>query len=88
MSSSGHTSLQPTQSGCACAGWQAEVQIPSPPPGAPYVWLSEAVPHDALFPLCSLIVHHGGAGTTHAALAVGVLPCAPPSLLGARRARI
>jgi sterol 3beta-glucosyltransferase/vancomycin aglycone glucosyltransferase len=27
--------------------------------------------HGALFPVCSLVVHHGGAGTTHAALAAG-----------------
>ena len=48
-----------------------ELQLEEPPPGASYVWLSEAVPHGVLFPLCSLIVHHGGAGTTHAALAAG-----------------
>jgi UDP:flavonoid glycosyltransferase YjiC (YdhE family) len=28
-------------------------------------------PHRHLFPLCSAIVHHGGAGTTHAALRAG-----------------
>ncbi len=83
-----HTGKHPSRNGCACAGWQAEVHFPGPPSGAPYVWLSETVPHDVLFPLCSLIVHHGGAGTTHAALAAGMLPCALPSRLGARRARM
>jgi len=28
--------------------------------------------HSAVFPLCSLVIHHGGAGTTHTALAAGV----------------
>jgi sterol 3beta-glucosyltransferase len=31
----------------------------------------DSVPHDWLFPCCSLIVHHGGAGTTAAALRSG-----------------
>ena len=31
-----------------------------------------AVDHRALFPRASLVVHHGGAGTTHAAVAAGV----------------
>ncbi|KNE72403.1 hypothetical protein AMAG_16886 [Allomyces macrogynus ATCC 38327] len=39
-----------------------------------------AEPHAALFPLCRVIVHHGGAGTSMAALAAGVpaviTPCA------------
>jgi UDP:flavonoid glycosyltransferase YjiC (YdhE family) len=30
-----------------------------------------AAPHARLFPLASLVVHHGGAGTTHAALLAG-----------------
>ena len=30
------------------------------------------VPHDALFPRCAVIVHHGGAGTTAAAVRAGV----------------
>lgn len=30
-----------------------------------------AVPHAEVFPHCSLVVHHGGAGTTHAALRAG-----------------
>ena len=35
------------------------------------MFLSSA-PHDYLFPLCSVIVHHGGAGTTAAALRSGI----------------
>lgn len=30
-----------------------------------------SVPHSAIFPRCALIVHHGGAGTSHAALRAG-----------------
>jgi sterol 3beta-glucosyltransferase len=38
---------------------------------------TEAVDHDWLFPQCSAVFHHAGAGTTHAALHAGVpqLPC-------------
>ena len=32
----------------------------------------EAVDHRAMFPRAALVVHHGGAGTTHAAVAAGV----------------
>ena len=35
-------------------------------------FLIDAVPHSWLFPRCSLAVHHGGAGTTGAALRAGV----------------
>lgn len=31
----------------------------------------DAAPHDWLFPRCAAVVHHGGAGTTHAALRWG-----------------
>lgn len=31
----------------------------------------DSAPHSRVFPQCSLIVHHGGAGTTHAALRAG-----------------
>lgn len=36
------------------------------------VFLADALPHDWLFPRVSAIVHHGGAGTTGAALSSGV----------------
>jgi sterol 3beta-glucosyltransferase len=32
----------------------------------------EAVPHHWLFPLCKMVIHHGGAGTTGAGLHAGV----------------
>lgn len=35
-------------------------------------YLTDAVPHSWLFPRCSLAVHHGGAGTTGAALRAGI----------------
>ena len=34
--------------------------------------LDQPIPHDWLFPKCSLVVHHGGAGTTAAGLRAGV----------------
>jgi sterol 3beta-glucosyltransferase len=39
---------------------------------APMVAAIGTVDHRALFPRASLVVHHGGAGTTHAACAAGV----------------
>eukprot|EP00887_Chlorella_sp_A99_P005118 scaffold25.g5118.t1 len=45
--------------------------------------LAQPVDHDLLLPQVDLVVHHGGAGTTHAALAAGkpalVIPCVPSS---------
>ena len=35
------------------------------------IFCLDAVPHDWLFPRCSAIVHHGGAGTTHEGLRWG-----------------
>ncbi|KAJ3030403.1 UNVERIFIED_CONTAM: hypothetical protein HDU68_009217 [Siphonaria sp. JEL0065] len=41
--------------------------------------LTKPAPHTVLFPRVSLVIHHGGAGTTHAALLAGrpgiILPC-------------
>lgn len=34
--------------------------------------ITSSIPHDWLFPLCRAVVHHGGAGTTAAALQAGV----------------
>lgn len=39
------------------------------------------VAHAALFPRCAAIVHHGGSGTTHTALAAGVPQLIVPHLL-------
>jgi UDP:flavonoid glycosyltransferase YjiC (YdhE family) len=43
---------------------------------SPDVFLAGAVPHEWLFPRCAAVVHHCGAGTSHAALLAGtpVLP--------------
>lgn len=40
-------------------------------PGSDDVFVTGFVPHNWLFPRCAAIVHHCGAGTTHAALASG-----------------
>lgn len=48
-----------------------------------------AVPHEALFPRCSLVIHHGGSGTTHSACRAGVpsmvMPFAADQFFWARR---
>ena len=36
------------------------------------VFITDAAPHDWLFPRVSAVIHHGGAGTTAAALRAGV----------------
>lgn len=50
------------------AGW-AELGSTALPPG---VLRIGPVPHEWLFPRCAAIIHHCGAGTTHAAAASGV----------------
>lgn len=40
-----------------------------------------AEPHNRLFPRCAAIIHHGGAGTTHAAARAGVPQVVMPYLL-------
>lgn len=45
------------------------------------VFVTGHVPHDWLFPRCAAIVHHCGAGTTHAALASGTPSIAVPFTL-------
>ena len=42
--------------------------------------LLESFPHDQLFPMCSLVIHHGGAGTTARALRAGVASVVVPVL--------
>jgi len=42
----------------------------------PQVYMIDSVPHDWLFPRMSAVIHHGGAGTTAAALRAGVPSCA------------
>ena len=41
----------------------------------------KACPHRKLFPQCSVIVHHGGAGTTYAAAMSGVPQVIVPVLM-------
>ena len=36
------------------------------------VFITEAVPHDWLYPRCSMAIHHGGAGATAASMTAGV----------------
>jgi UDP:flavonoid glycosyltransferase YjiC (YdhE family) len=45
------------------------------------VFVTESVPHDALFRRCALVVHHGGAGTTTSAARAGVPQLLIPHLL-------
>lgn len=44
------------------------------PSGAlpPQVFVVGPTPHEALFPRCALVIHHGGSGTTHSACRAGV----------------
>lgn len=50
------------------AGWGGLRSLPD----ADDVFCAEALPHDWLFPRVSAAVHHGGAGTTGAALRAGI----------------
>lgn len=56
------------QRGILAAGWGG-LTVGNVPPT---VYLLEAIPHAWLFPQLAAIVHHGGAGTTAAALRAGV----------------
>lgn len=47
----------------------------------PHLHFADAEPHPALFPRCAAIVHHGGAGTLHAAARAGVPQVLMPQLL-------
>jgi len=37
----------------------------------PDIYRVQSIPHEHVFPHCAMIVHHGGAGTTHASLRAG-----------------
>jgi len=54
--------------GLLLSGWGALAQVELPKS----VFALEAAPHDWLFPRVAAVVHHGGAGTTAAALRAGV----------------
>ncbi len=49
------------------SGWGGLASLPQ----ADDVFCADAVPHDWLFPRGAAVVHHGGAGTTGAALSAG-----------------
>jgi len=49
-------------------GWAGLPSAPLPPS----VFVIGPTPHEALFPRCALIIHHGGSGTTHSACLAGV----------------
>ena len=51
-----------------------------PGPKSPDVFAAGAVPHEWLFPRCAAVVHHCGAGTSHAALVAGT-PSLPVPLM-------
>lgn len=59
---------QSGQRGVILRGWAGLHQEDLPET----VYLSEAVPHDWLFPRMSAVIHHGGAGTTAAGARAGV----------------
>jgi UDP:flavonoid glycosyltransferase YjiC (YdhE family) len=50
------------------SGWE-EINLPASDQN---IFTAKEAPHEQLFPKCSLIIHHGGAGTTAAALRAGV----------------
>lgn len=56
------------------SGWGSLASVES----ADDVYIADAIPHDWLFPRVAAIVHHGGAGTTGAALRAGVPPVVVP----------
>jgi sterol 3beta-glucosyltransferase len=56
------------QRGVLATGWGGLQPTQAPHDGIHFV---DAVPHDWLFPRCSAVVHHGGAGTTHEGLRWG-----------------
>ncbi|HET7521431.1 MAG TPA: glycosyltransferase [Candidatus Limnocylindria bacterium] len=61
-----------TAEGARSAGRRVALQGDAPVAAADGVLRIGAVDHRALFPRAAAVVHHGGAGTTHAAVAAGV----------------
>jgi sterol 3beta-glucosyltransferase len=59
---------QSNQRGIVYSGWAGLHSLDLPP----NVYLLDGAPHDWLFPRMAAVVHHGGAGTTGAALRAGV----------------
>lgn len=54
--------------GVLATGWGGLCEVPSPAD----VFVTGDVPHETLFPEVAAVVHHGGAGTTAAAVRAGV----------------
>ena len=50
---------------------QAPARVTAVAPQAAHVHYLERAPHEALFPRCAAIVHHGGAGTTQSVVRAG-----------------
>jgi len=67
----------------ANAAFSAGAAASSSPSSCCCLLLTVPVPHAILLPRCDLVLHHGGAGTTHATLVAGrpslPLPCAHAS---------
>ena len=57
--------------GLILSGWAGLGSLPEGLPGAVYS-VKGSVPHEAIFPYCQAAVHHGGTGTTTAALRSGL----------------
>lgn len=63
-------------------GWsQEKAKVAQALAGQTHVRLLPDLPHEWLFPRCSIIIHHGGAGTTAAALRAGVPSVVFPVLM-------
>lgn len=56
------------QRGLICAGWTDFGDAPLPH----HLFLAATLDHDAVLPFCRAAVHHGGAGTTSAAIRAGL----------------
>ena len=58
---------------CADATTEAlSLMVPREVLNSENVLVIKSAPHDLLFPKCRLVIHHGGAGTTNAAIQAGV----------------
>ena len=55
------------QRGVVLSGWSKVEHRTSD-----HIYYCDAVPHDWLLPLCRMVIHHGGAGTTAAGLRAGI----------------
>ena len=58
---------------CAAAGLRCVIQVPPAIalPAASHACVIDRAPHAAVFPRAALVIHHGGAGTTHAVVRAG-----------------